>query len=733
MHAGDAITPQDEASSESVSVLLPLPIHALYDYLVPEDVDVVAGSYVMVPLGGRSVLGVVWGAPLGDVAPEKMKPILEAKAAPPLSPVMRDFVDWVARYTVNQPGAVLRMVLRVSEALDPPRPRLAYRRGGDLPPRMTPARQRVVGLLSDGPPLERADIVREAGVGASVVKGLVEAGTVEIVELPAAPRIPRPDPSAQGPVLSDDQSVAADALIGQVKAGGFATTLLEGVTGSGKTEVYFEAVAEALRHDRQVLVLLPEIALSAQFLRRFAERFGAEPVVWHSDVPRKKRRDAWRAVTDGTARVVVGARSALFLPFAKLGLIVVDEEHDGSFKQEDGVCYNARDMAVVRGRLEDLPVVLCSATPSMETLVNVEQGRYRGLALAERHGGAALPDVAAVDMRSAGTERGHWLSPPMVEAFQTALEAGEQGLLFLNRRGYAPLTLCRTCGHRFACPNCSAWLVEHRHFGRLQCHHCGFSGSVPESCPTCSNTDSLVACGPGVERLLEEVEQRFPDCRTEVMSSDTLAGPDAAQELIARFEAREIDLLIGTQVAAKGHHFPMLTVVGVVDADLGLEGGDLRAMERTWQLLHQVSGRAGRAEHPGRVLLQTYDPENPVLAALVSGDREGFLRYLKEQRRAAGMPPFGRLAGIILSGTREADVRHLARELARHGPRGDGIQTLGPAPAPLALLRGRYRWRLLVHARRDVDLQGAIRTWLKPVKLRGTMRLQVDIDPYSFL
>ncbi len=733
MRAGDAITRPDDVGSESVSVLLPLPIHALYDYLVPEDVHVFPGSYVMVPLGGRSVLGVVWGAPLGDVAPEKMKAILEVKPAPPLSAVMRDFVEWVARYTVNSPGAVLRMVLRVSEALDPPRPRLAYRRAGDLPPRMTPARQRVVDLLDDGPPLEKADIVREAGVGSSVIKGLVDAGTVEIVELPAAPRLALPDPDAQGPVLSDDQAVAADDLTAQVKTGGFATTLLEGVTGSGKTEVYFEAVAEALRHDKQVLVLLPEIALSAQFLRRFAERFGAEPVVWHSDVPRKKRRDAWRAVSDGSARVVVGARSALFLPFAKLGLIVVDEEHDGSFKQEDGVCYNARDMAVVRGRLEDLPVILCSATPSMETLVNVELGRYGGLTLAERHGGAALPDVAAVDMRSAGTARGHWLSPPLVDAIQTALDAGEQGLLFLNRRGYAPLTLCRTCGHRFACPNCSAWLVEHRHFGRLQCHHCGFSGPVPESCPACGSTDSLVACGPGVERLLEEVEQCFPDCRTEVMSSDTLAGPDVAQELIARFEAREIDLLIGTQVAAKGHHFPMLTVVGVIDADLGLEGGDLRAMERTWQLLHQVAGRAGRAEHPGRVLLQTYDPENPVLAALVSGDRDGFLGYLKEQRRAAGMPPFGRLAGIILSGTREGDVRDLARELARHGPRGDGIQTLGPAPAPLSLLRGRYRWRLLVHARRDVDLQGAIRAWLKPVKLRGTMRLQVDIDPYSFL
>jgi primosomal protein N' (replication factor Y) (superfamily II helicase) len=733
MRATDAITPLESQDAGSVAVLLPLPIHALYDYLVPDDIEVAPGSYVVVPLGGRDVLGVVWGDALGDVAPEKMKPILAVKPAPPLSDTMRGFIDWVARYTVNTPGAVLRMVLRVTEALDPPRPRIAYRLAGEPPERMTFARHRVIELLREGPPREAGDIAREAGVGTSVVKGLVAAGTLQVVELPATSRVAAPDPDVAGPVLSPDQAAAARTLVAQVQAGGFVTTLLEGVTGSGKTEVYFEAIAEALRHDRQVLVLLPEIALSAQFLRRFAERFGAEPLVWHSDVPRKKRRDAWRAVADGTARVVVGARSALFLPFAKLGLIVVDEEHDGSFKQEDGVCYNARDMAVVRASLEDFPVVLCSATPSMETLVNVELGRYQRLALAQRHGGAELPEVQAVDLRIDAPERGRWLSPPLVAALDAAMAAGEQGLLFLNRRGYAPLTLCRTCGHRFACPNCSAWLVEHRHFGRLQCHHCGFAGPVPEACPSCAAADSLVACGPGVERLIEEVMLRFPDCRAEIMSSDTLTGPEAAQELIARFEAREVDLLIGTQVAAKGHHFPMLTVVGVVDADLGLEGGDLRAMERTWQLLHQVAGRAGRAEHPGRVLLQSYDPDNPVIAALVSGDRDRFLGYLKEQRRAAGMPPFGRLAGIVVSGTREADVRQLARDLARHAPRGDGLVTMGPAPAPLSLLRGRYRWRLLVHARRDVNIQGAIKAWLAPVKLRGSLRLQIDIDPYSFL
>ena len=581
---------------------------------------------------------------LAIVAPEKMKSILEVKLAPPLTDTMREFITWVARYTVNTPGAVLRMVLRVTEALDPPRPRIAYRLAGEPPERMTAARHRVIELLRDGPPRDAGDFAREAGVGISVVKGLVAAGTLQVVELPATARLAVPDPAVAGPTLSADQAVAAATLVAQVGAGGFSTTLLEGVTGSGKTEVYFEAVAAALRSNKQVLVLLPEIALSAQFLRRFAERFGAEPVVWHSDVPRKRRRDAWRAVTDGAAGSWSAPVRPLFLPFANLGLIVVDEEHDGSFKQEDGVCYNARDMAVVRGSLEGFPIVLCSATPSMETLVNVELGRYERLALVRRHAGAELPEVVAVDMRSTGIERGRWLSPPLVAALEEAMTAGEQGLLFLNRRGYAPLTLCRACGHRFACPNCSAWLVEHRHFGRLQCHHCGFAGSVPEACPACATADSLVACGPGVERLIEEVMLRFPDCRAEIMSSDTLVGPGAAQELIGRFEAREVDLLIGTQIVAKGHHFPMLTVVGVVDADLGLEGGDLRAMERTWQLLHQVAGRAGRAEHPGRVIsaeLRSGEPGDGRAGLRRSRPLFGLLEGAAPRRRHAALWPFG--------------------------------------------------------------------------------------------
>jgi len=510
-------------------------------------------------------------------------------------------------------------------------------------------------------------------------------------------------------------------------------TLLDGVTGSGKTEVYFQAIAAALEAGRQALVLLPEIALGVQSLDRFVRRFGVRPAEWHSDLTPAERRHTWRGVAEGRLPVVVGARSALFLPFPKLGLIVIDEEHDPSYKQEDGVIYHARDMGVVRGSLSRLPVVLVSATPSLETVVNVEQGRYRRLHLPERHAGAAVPDVRVIDMRRQKLERQRFLAPPLVAALDATLQAGEQAMLFLNRRGYAPLTLCRNCGHRFQCSNCTAWLVEHRFVRELQCHHCGHLEKTPEFCPACGAAGTLAACGPGVERLAEEVSARFPAARLAVMASDTLSGPRAVAELVRGVEGHTIDVLIGTQVMAKGHHFPLLTLVGVVDADLGLSGGDLRAAERTFQLLHQVAGRAGRAERPGRVYLQTYMPEHPVMRALTANDRDRFLQAEAEERRRHGWPPYGRLVALILSGPDDESVNFLARALGRAAPHLRGVEILGPAPAPLAVLRGWHRRRFLLKAERGVHLQAVIRAWLDPIKLPSNVRLQVDIDPYSFL
>jgi primosomal protein N' (replication factor Y) len=729
MHSSAANSPHPFFPGSRVGVLLPLPLAGPYDYVAGAQ-TVRAGDVVTVPLGRRQAVGVVWGAGAGSVEAARLRPIIRRLDCPPLSDATRALIDWVAGYTLAAPGAVLKMALPVPEALEPPRGSVACRLAAAPGPfKATAGRARVLEAAARLPPLAVADLAREAAVGPAVVKGLLEAGVLETIALPRPPPFARPDPARPGLPLSPGQQAAARAL---AEAAGFSVTLLEGVTGSGKTEVYFEAVAAALAAGRQALVLLPEIALSAQWLERFVRRFGVAPAVWHSDLGEARRRLTWRAVAEGEARVVVGARSALFLPYPELGLIVVDEEHDQSFKQEEGVAYHARDMAVVRGRLGGFPVVLASATPSLETCANVQAGRYRRLHLPDRHGGAQLPEIVRVDLRRHQPPRGRWLSAPLAKAIAETLAAGEQAMLFLNRRGYAPLTLCRACGFRLQCPHCTAWLVEHRRQGRLVCHHCGHSAVLPAHCPECEAEAHFAACGPGVERIAEEAAALFPTARLAVMASDTVAGPAAAAEMVRKVAAHEIDLLVGTQIVAKGHHFPLLTLVGVVDADLGLEGGDLRAAERTHQLLSQVAGRAGRAERPGRVLLQSWDPDHPVLAALAAGDRDAFIACEAESRRAAGMPPFGRLAAVIVSGEDPAAVDECCRRLARSAPRGGGIAVLGPAPAPLALLRGRHRRRFLVKAPRGVNLQGALREWLGEAP-GGKVRVQIDVDPYSFL
>ena len=739
-------TTSHSSLQDRVSVLLPLPLSGVYDYRVLPGMTVTVGDYVIVPLGGRQVNGVVWGPPSLEIDDKKFKDIIGLLDLPRMPDALRRFVDWVASYTLTPPGTVLRMTMSVPSALDAPRATTAYfsvpdsdRPKTDSRIRITAARERVLSSLSTTEPRSASSLARIAGVSPAVVRSMADVGLLRAVSVIQKIRLPQPDWRKTGPRLSDPQSDAAAALVDSVRLSvakpedGFAVKLLDGVTGSGKTEVYFEAIAATLAAGRQALVLLPEIALTAQWLKRFTARFDAPPFEWHSDLTGAERRHGWRAAISGEASVVVGARSALFLPFPSLGLIIVDEEHDSSFKQEDGVIYNARDMSVVRARMGEFPIVLSSATPSLETMINTETGRYDRLILPERHGGASLPAIGLVDMRDEVLDRQSWLSPTLQQAIVDTLSAGEQVMLFLNRRGYAPLTLCRTCGHRLECPNCTAWLVEHRLEGRLQCHHCGLSIRLPEACSKCDAVASFAACGPGVERLAEEVMLRFPNARFEIMASDTVQSPAAAGALVQRMQAREIDILIGTQIMAKGHHFPLLTLVGVVDADLGLAGGDLRAAERTYQILHQVSGRAGRAERPGRVLLQSYRPDHAVMEALVSGDRDRFMSAEAASRERHHMPPFGRLAALIVSGPNMGAVDDVARALGRARPTGEGITVLGPASAPLSILRGRHRRRLLVKATRDINVQALLRSWLARVRLPGSVRVQTDVDPYSFL
>ncbi|MCA1299886.1 primosomal protein N' [Stappia indica] len=720
-----------------VRVLLPVAVAEPYTYRVPEGMAPGLGSIVRVPLGPREVIGVVWAVDAAaPVSPGRLKDLLHHyDQAPPLDDALRALIDWVANWTLASPGMVLRMVLRSEEALEPEAPVPGVRRIEAAPPpeRLTAARKRVLDTMEDGFAWSKSGLAHAAGVSPSVIDGLIAHEVLEVVQMPAVPPVPAPDPDWAPPKLTAAQQVAADRLVTAAR-GGFQTFLIDGVTGSGKTEVYFEAVAAALRAGRQALILIPEIALTSAFLERFERRFAARPAEWHSEISPKQRARVWRGVATGDVRVVVGARSALFLPFRELGLIVVDEEHDGAYKQDDRVPYNARDMAVVRGHLTGFPVILASATPSVESQVNAEAGRYQRLELPERALGANMPEIVAIDMRQDGPERGQWLAPALRRAIAEALADGAQSLLFLNRRGYAPLTLCRSCGHRFQCPNCSTWLIEHRFRGQLACHHCGHVEPSPDHCPSCGGTDSLVPCGPGVERIAEEAGDLFPDARVLVLSSDLPGGAERMKREMKVIEEGGADIVVGTQLVAKGHNFPLMRLVGVVDADLGLANGDPRAAERTFQLLAQVTGRAGRISGQGHGMLQTYAPEHPVIRALARDDRTAFYGAEIAARRAAHLPPFGRMAALIVSGPDKAVAATHARALALCAPHDPALTVLGPAEAALALVRGRHRFRLLAMTPRATDLQGLLREWLKRApKLRGSVRLQVDVDPQSFL
>ena len=714
------------------SILLPAPLPEAFDYAEPAGMGLMIGDQVAAPLGPRLMRGVVTALRPAVGANRPLKFVNARLSDPPLPPRTLEFVQWAARYSVDAPGQALAIALRGLSA-PAPRPERRLVATGVDPHPLTPARRRVLDAAAE--PLRPADLASAAGVSAGVLAPMLSQGALAEVFVSPAVAVVRPDPDRQGSELSGSQAAAASALTAMVQSGGFTAALLDGVTGSGKTEVYLEAAAAALRRspDAQVLVLLPEIALTQAVIDRFADRFGAAPAEWHSGVRGPRRRAVWEQVARGEARIVVGARSALFLPFVHLALIVIDEEHDGAYKQEDGFVCHARDLGVARAKIEDCAVVLASATPSLETLWNAQNGRYRWLKLADRHGEALLPELALVDMRAAPPDPGHWLSPVLVEAMRERLAKGEQTLLFLNRRGYAPLVLCRACGERMSAPDSDSWLVEHRYTGRLVCHLTGFSMPKPELCPHCGARESLISIGPGVERVEEEARSLFPEARIAVFSSDTVADPAAARSLIESMTAGEFDILVATQAAAKGHNFPGLTLVGVVDADLGLRGGDLRAAERTFQLLTQVSGRAGRHDRPGCALIQTWAPDHPVMAALAAGDRDAFVATEMTEREAAGLPPFGRLAAAIVSGPELAALEAFAQRMASVAPNTDGVEVYGPADAPLGLVRGRRRKRFLVRADRSVDLSAFMAAWRARVRPPGAIRITIDVDPYSFL
>lgn len=721
-----------------VGILPVLPFDKAFDYKVEREVSL--GQIVEVPFGKMKQIGIVYNMKASsELAEDKIKSVSKYFDFPPLKKELLEFIEWVAKYNIAPLGMVLKMVLSVRSVFEPSPMTVLYALSGktlaEAKLKNSDARWHVMDLLKKAP-YTRQEIALGAGVSQSVIKTLIDTGVIKPIYVENKAEFLEPVGDYTKVNLTAEQQNAADLLCRKVGSG-FSVTLLDGITGSGKTEVYFEAVAKALDMGKQVLILVPEISLTTQWLDRFQKRFGVRPANWHSGLSIKERTDTWKAIIEGRVKVIVGARSALFLPYTNLGLIVIDESHDHSFKQEDVVNYQGRDMAIVRAKIEHLPVILSTATPDLETLVNVDDGKYDCVKLKSRYAAANLPEIKIIDIKQDKPQKGEWgvswLAPKLVDALQENLQKGEQSVLFLNRRGYAPLLICRDCGYRLQCPSCSAWLTEHKKAGKLMCHHCGYTDDIPPVCPHCGSIEGLTACGPGVERVAEEVNMRFPGAKIDILSSDNATSFTAVSNIIGKMERREIDILVGTQIIAKGHHFPNLTLVGIVDADLGLMGSDLRAAEQTYQLLSQVSGRAGRGAKAGTVYVQTLQPDNNVLRALVEQNRNLFLDFERESRRLLNYPPFGKLASLIISGANQHLAAAVAAEFGKTAPHTDFISVLGPAPAPLFMLRDKYRFRLLLKTTRNINIQEVVKKWLTMVNVPSAVRVEVDIDPYSFM
>ncbi len=719
-----------------VSVLTAQPIDRFLDYKAPEG-GCFNAAFVEVPLGPRKVIGVVWGEGRGDFDNNKIRSVRRVLDVPPLREELKTFLEKAADYTLTPLASMLRLATRAPGLGDPPSMRVVYQLSQNPSGKLTDARRCVLEVIKNygGVPFTLGELAELAGVSSSVVKGLAKMGVLVEIQAPKDMPFTWLDPSQAGKTLTDAQSRARELLMVQMESPAFNTTLLRGVTGSGKTEVYLEAVAHCIASGQQALVLLPEIALTSEFIVRVEERFGARPAEWHSGVTMTERRRTWKMAAQGGLQLVVGARSALFLPFRALGLIVVDEEHDSSYKQEDGVLYNARDMAVLRASIAGAKTVLSSATPSLESWTNAQMGKYAKIELTERVGLAQMPQLKAIDMRVQELPANRWVSPVLQDEIATRISKGEQSLLFLNRRGYAPIKLCRACGEQLGCQSCDARLVEHRFQKRLICHQCGETSQIPEVCPACGKENSLAVVGPGVERLSEEASLAFPGARVVTLSSDVFGSARAMKQQIETIAMGGADIIVGTQLVAKGHNFPNLTLVGVIDTDIGLQGSDLRAAERAFQLVRQVAGRAGRAEKPGLALIQTHQPEHPVIKAILSGDDNRFWTAEAGARQLVGAPPFGRLAGVLISAPQAEDAFSVGNELARNGTPllQIGAKIYGPAVAPIARIRGRHRVRMLIKAEKTAPLQKAIRQWLRPLKLANDVRLSIDIDPQSFL
>ena len=739
--------------SNEVAVLVSGPFNEPFDYTVESKKDgVCIGQVVLVPFGKRKNVGIIVGEGTRAIPQEKLKRIEEIYEINPIPQPSIELIYFLANWYCAYKGLVLKMVLSPVEAITSTEYKKVYKSkfldSDEIEEinkhKITSKRKLILDFLfKSKQAVFQEDLIDNTGVSKSILKDMTKKNLIveELVKKQAYSNLKVPNYNKIkfeiNKLLNSEQKNAVEKINVSIKKKKPDCFLLDGVPGSGKTETYFQTVKTCLDEGKQILILLPEISLTPDWEKRFHQSFSFAPLVWHSGITKTKKKQIWLSALNSSAGVIVGARSALMLPILNLGLIIVDEEHDPAFKQEEGVRYNARDMAIYKAIRSSVPIVLASATPSLETYHNMKIGKYIHLTLPKRATGAALPDIKLIDLKANTPERGKWISSVLTNEIKSKLDNREQSLLFLNRRGYAPLTICNSCGNKIKCVNCETWLVEHRSQNTLVCHHCGYTKRISNTCDICGAEGQIKACGPGVERIEEEINQLFPEAKLTVLSSDTMKSQKTLVKTLEKIKNNKVDIIIGTQMIAKGHDFPDLKLVGIIDSDVGLSGGDLRASERSFQLLQQVSGRSGRhaidEQDKGVVFLQTYDNENPIIRAIAKNNRDDFFEKELSSRKNANMPPYGRLAAIILSSKYERKLDGFASELLRIAPLFKNVKIFGPAPAPLYFLRGKYRRRFLIKSDKTVNIQDVLLNWTNKIKTPHNVKLTIDIDPFSFM
>ncbi len=716
-----------------ILVYLPLNLPLIYSYIVPPTLILAKGDIVLVPLRNRQVYGIVFKETTEiSFTREKLKPVISKSSYfQPLKEEMLKFLELFAKYNMVNFGSVLKMVINIAgidftslyEVISINNDKISQLK-------LTKARQQLLSVIENEGKIEKKDLLHKANVGKAVLDKLILDDFLNVENFAVVSDFQK-NITYRNDLLSEQQKEVVATIKNCFSSNSYVAALLEGLPGSGKTEVYFDILNSYIKLGKQVLILLPEIGLSTQIVDRFKLRFGVDPYVWHSDITKKNKQDAYLAASNGNLKVVIGARSALFLPFNNLGLIIVDEEHDSSYKQEDNVIYNARDMAVLRAKIYDAHILLCSATPSLESINNVNKSKYGYAKLQGRYNKMDMPNFQIIDMKKEKLKYGCSISDTLINKIHQTLEKKEQVLLFINRRGYASCFFCKSCNEKATCKNCSTSLVEHRSRGKLVCHFCGYNIKIHNTCNHCHEKDQMISIGVGIEKVYEEVKVIFPDKRIISISSDTITSHKKAREIVESINRQEYDILIGTQIISKGYNFPFLTLVGIIDADFTYDL-DLKSNEKAWQILYQVAGRSGRDKLKGEVILQTYNPNNKILQHLVRGNYADFVKEEFSLRAQLNFPPFGKLAAIIISCKNQQQLDSFANELYLNIPKEKDYDILGPVNAPIYFLRSKYRKRFLIKTSMDKNIQKILHQWLLNLHIPSYIKLQIDIDPISF-